>query len=117
MISQYSNLWGYVLDLYQNAEFGKTVDMFQIKQILFVSNLLFPWIVQSILDAKLSVVSFLFHCAICQPCISFRLSMILKLKKKTILMPSICYYRFRFKNKNKTNVPNTVKVSVWILEW
>ena len=42
MISEYSNLWGYVLDLYQNAEFGKTVDMFQIKQILFVSNFLFP---------------------------------------------------------------------------
>ena len=60
MISQYSNLWGYVRDLYQNAEFGETVDMSHIKQILYVSNFLVPL-------ASL---------------VRFRLSIILKLQKK-----------------------------------
>ena len=45
MISQYTNLWGYVRDLYQNAEFGKTIDMFHIKQLIYVSNFLVPWMV------------------------------------------------------------------------
>ena len=60
MISQYNNLWSYVRDLYQNAEFGKTVDMFHIKQLIYVSNFLVPWMVEPNWDAKLSVLSFLF---------------------------------------------------------
>ena len=39
MLIQYKNIWGYVRDLCQNAEFGKTVDILHIKQIYYVSNL------------------------------------------------------------------------------
>ena len=31
MLIQDKNIWGYVRDLYQNAEFGKTVDILHIK--------------------------------------------------------------------------------------
>ena len=104
MISQYSNLWGYVLDLYQNAEFGKTVDMFQIKQILYVSNFLVPWIVESILDTKLSVISFLFHSAICQPRTPFRLFIILKRQILRILIG---------KKHPKIKLQRLQKIRIW----